>query len=167
MYDYTDQMNQQEKLILGIQSDLEKQKQLLSQTLSEQKQINELQNQTQNNHQTTQNEYQKLVNARCKPVTQCVPDIYKESVIPGQCQGILNQLEKSHNNITPELSEEIKKTLISSDQINQYDIRNHRDYYQLIENKKIQCCQKPTIKNNPIAKTNTNINGPKMTSSQL
>ena len=141
MYDYKRYMAEQEAKIYKVEKAFEKETQKLEQITDQwnamtQKQQN-LEDQYKNNNQL----YQQLLN-KCRPVTNCVPEIGQGLQIPPQCQKIMNQLENSRGKITDDIAAEIKKMIIDSDNINNYKIQDHPDYYKLIENRKIKPCPK-------------------------
>lgn len=143
VYDYKGQMELEEAQIKKLTDEYDQGQQRLTQLQTQWKLIDDQRKKLNNQYQITNHEYQKILH-RCKPVLSCVTDAYNNSPLPAQCQSILDQLQQSNGLVTEQLDKQIKSVLVDTDKVTNYDIRNHRDFYKLAENTKIQRCPKPS-----------------------
>lgn len=143
--DYKKKMGDEESEIKKITSTMDMENQRLLTINNQIKQELDQKYKTNKKYDDNNLEYQKLINREhCKPVTSCVPEVGNNQNIPPQCQSIMNEISDNHGIITSDISDRLKNILVNQDNIAQYDIRNHKDFYKLIENSKIVQC--PPVK---------------------
>ena len=141
MFDYKNKMDQEANRIKILNDTLTQDSNKLSETNAKMNQTETQKSTDKKTYTLDYDEYQKLVN-KCTPVKKCVKGPNKGSLLPGQCQSILGPLQTANGQITPELAALIKSILVDTDSVTKYDIRDHPDFYQLIENNKINSCPK-------------------------
>ena len=75
---------------------------------------------------------------RCKPVKVCVDAAGNNVSVNEKCKGLV-PLTKSKK-VTDSLIKEIKTIRRGSDNINNYDIRTHRDYFKYSKAGEVSSC---------------------------
>ena len=139
IFEYKNNMNQKETEIQKVmdQYDLERKKleQINSQWIS----LSQKQNNLDQQYQISEKQYQQLLRSHCLPVTTCLPPS-GHLTIPSQCQHVMNQLDHSKGIITNQIASQIENILVGQDDVTKYDIKDHPEFYKLIENSKIQAC---------------------------
>jgi len=88
-----------------------------------------------------QRELIKLKNKRCPPSTQCLPDVNPPPIqISDKCAPVVPLLKKGQ--VNDQVKQKITQVIRGKDNINNYDIRTHRDYKNLVAVKDVTSCEK-------------------------
>lgn len=141
MTDYMKKMDDEEKQISKINSELNSSQQQLNNLNQQIKQRLDQKSNLNQKYCGNNRDYQKLLNREhCKPVIGCVNDAKLGLNVPAQCQSILEEINMNHGLITQDIASSLKDILVNQDSITDYDIRNHKDFYKLMENSKITQC---------------------------
>ncbi len=89
-------------------------------------------------HNSKKSRLDELLAIRCKPVKVCVDQVGNNMSVNEQCKSLV-PLTKN-NKVTDSLVKGIKNIRRGSDNINNYDIRSHRDYFKYSKAREISSC---------------------------
>lgn len=96
-----------------------------------------------------QKKLEYLRHGRCKPVRQCVDSVYNEPVSPVGpdgldlgCKDLTPLLGEVKDGIDPSVLDKIKALVKKDVDINQFDIREHRDFNKYVKASDVESCLK-------------------------
>lgn len=130
-------INPQLEKIRYEMTELDKQLNIYKQYHTEELQLSEMINKEENIAEAKQSELEDLLHKSCLPVKKCVNDVGKSEVAK-TCRS-LTGLMGSHE-INDDLIEQIKTVRRKGDRIDNYDIRNHKDFYKLAKSTNVNIC---------------------------